>query len=1063
MNKPRAVLVLGSGALQIGQAGEFDYSGSQALKALREEGVRTILLNPNIATVQTSHDLADEVYFLPVEPEFVAHIVEREGVDAILLSFGGQTALNCGLELERSGVLARAGVRVLGTPPASIRATEDRALFNAKLAEIDVKVARSRHAADVDEVVAAAREIGLPVILRAGFSLGGKGAAIARTEEDLIRLAPRALSGGTGVLVEECLSGWKEIEYEIVRDASDNAITVCNMENVDPMGIHTGESIVVAPTQTLDDSDHQLLRDIALRTARHLGIVGECNIQYALCPDTGDYRVIEVNARLSRSSALASKATGYPLAYVAAKIALGYSLPEIPNGVTKVTTAFFEPALDYVVCKIPRWDFAKFEGSIDRIGPEMKSVGEVMAIGRSFCEALQKGIRMLEIGARGLDPDVFRFPDVVKELEQPSSRRIFAVAKAITQGMSLEEIHDRSGIDPFFLGEIADACDVRRRLSEGRAIPARELMRTAKRAGFSDQQIGSLVGTNEETVREHRNELGIHPVLATIDTLAAEYPAQTGYLYFTYGGNVEEVPRATGKGSVLILGSGCYRIGSSVEFDWSCVGTLLACRELGRRAILLNNNPETVSTDYDVCDLLVFDELSVETVLETIRALEPSGVVVAVGGQTANNLVPGLARVGVPIMGTPAASIDTAEDRGKFSALCDRLGIRQPRWLAHMSTADLDATVESVGGYPVIVRPSYVLSGAAMRVAHGPVELREYLDNATRISPEHPVVISKFEEEAREIEVEAVARAGTVTHWAVTEHIEDAGVHSGDATLVLPPQHLYTETVRRARRIVTSLARALEVTGPFNVQLLARDNDVKVIECNLRASRSLPFVSKALGIDFVREATRALLGGNIGQPMRDPIDLDFVAVKVPQFSFRRIDGADPRLRVEMTSTGEVGCFGRSLEEALMKGLLSVGFRYPTRGVLLSLGPYGAKFRFTREARMLLEAGLVLYATAGTADALATEGLSCTRVSKGEATADAPSALGLMRERAIDFVINVAREYDAHGLPDGALIRRLAVDLEIPLVTDLTLARAVVQAVVRCPKSTLATLPWRAYS
>jgi carbamoyl-phosphate synthase large subunit len=1064
--KPRAVLVLGSGALQIGQAGEFDYSGSQALKALREEGVRTILLNPNIATVQTSHELADEVYFLPVEPEFVEQVIAREKVDAILLSFGGQTALNCGLALDGSGALARAGVRVLGTPTHAIRATEDRALFNAKLAEIDVKVARSRHAHSTDEVMSAAREIGLPVILRAGFSLGGKGAAIARTEVELARLAPRALSGGNGVLVEECLSGWKEIEYEIVRDAADNAITVCNMENVDPMGIHTGESIVVAPTQTLDDADHQLLRNIALKTARHLGIVGECNIQYALCPDTGDYRVIEVNARLSRSSALASKATGYPLAYVAAKIALGYELPEIPNGVTKVTTSFFEPALDYIVCKLPRWDFAKFEGSVDRIGPEMKSVGEVMAIGRSFCEALQKGLRMLEIGARGLGPDAFTFADVGRELEEPSSRRMFAVVKALASGMSVAEVHDRTGIDPFFLGEIGDACALRAQIKErsndGAGLPDRALMQAAKRAGFSDLQIGMLAGTTEAAARAARHAHGIHPVLATIDTLAAEYPAQTAYLYFTYGGTEVEIPRERGEGSILILGSGCYRIGSSVEFDWSCVGALRACREVGRRTILLNNNPETVSTDYDVCDLLVFDELSIETVLETMRALGPAGVVVSVGGQTANNLVRGLVTEGIPILGTPPSAIDAAEDRGKFSALCDRLGILQPKWVAHASADDIDQAVVGVGGYPVIVRPSYVLSGAAMRVAHGRSELREYLERAALVSPEHPVVVSKFEEDAREIEIEAVARAGVIEHWAITEHVENAGVHSGDATLVLPPQHLYTETVRRARRIVEALARALEVTGPFNVQMLARENEVKVIECNLRASRSLPFVSKALGIDFVREATRALLGAPSATAPRDPLDLDFVAVKVPQFSFRRIDGADPTLRVEMTSTGEVGCFGRSLEEALIKGMLSVGFRYPQRGVLLSLGPVRAKYRFAREARLLLERGLRLYATAGTADVLAGEGIPCIRVSKGEGTQDGPSALALIRAHEVDFVINVAREYDAHGIPDGALIRRLAVDLEVPLITDLMLARAVVHAIVACPKERLEVLPWRAY-
>lgn len=1059
-HRPRSVLVLGSGALQIGQAGEFDYSGSQALKALREEGVRTVLINPNIATVQTSHDLADEVYFLPVEPDFVEQVLEREKIDAILLSFGGQTALNCGLALDASGALERLGVRVLGTPTSAIRATEDRELFNAKLAEIGVTVARSRHARTSEEILEAARAIGLPVILRAGFSLGGKGAAIARDEEELARVASRALAAGSGVLVEEYLTGWKEIEYEVVRDANDNAITVCNLENVDPMGIHTGESIVVAPTQTLDDRDHQLLRDVALRTIRHLGIVGECNIQYALDPRTGDYRVIEVNARLSRSSALASKATGYPLAYVAAKIALGRALYEIPNGMTKVTTAFFEPALDYVVCKLPRWDFAKFEGATDRIGPEMRSVGEVMAIGRSFAEALQKGIRMLDIGAKGLLSDAFEFADVVKELREPSSRRIFAVAKALASGMSVEEVHEHSGIDPFFLGEIAEICVLTEQLRGAKELgPA--LLREAKQSGFSDAQIAALSGSTEVAVRETRTRLGIHPVLAGIDTLAAEYPAQTAYLYFTYRGQVPDVSKERSEGAILILGSGCYRIGSSVEFDWSCVGALRACRELGRKTILLNNNPETVSTDYDVADLLIFDELSVETVLETMRALGAAGVIVSMGGQTANNLVPGLARAGVPILGTPPAAIDRAENRREFSALCDQLGIAQPRWVSHDSTSDLDDAVRSVGGYPVLVRPSYVLSGAAMRIAHSPTELREYLARATRISPEHPVVISKFVEDAREIEYDGVASGGVVTHWAVSEHVENAGVHSGDATLVLPPQKLYTETVRRVRRIGAALARALEVTGPFNVQLLARDNEVSVIELNLRASRSLPFVSKVLGVDFAREATRAMLGLP-SSPCKDPLDLDFVGVKVPQFSFRRIEGADPTLRVEMRSTGEVGCFGRTADEALVKAMLSVGFRYPRRGVLLSLGPIRDKYQFTSEARLVLERGLTLYATSGTADVLMKEGIACTRVSKGTDTRDGPSALDLMRSGAIDLVVNVAREYDPHGLPDGALIRRLAVDLEIPLVTDLMSARAIVRALLEWPRERLEPLPWRAY-
>lgn len=1060
--KPKTILVLGSGALQIGQAGEFDYSGSQALKALREEGVRTILLNPNIATVQTSRELADEIYFLPVEPDFVEQILVREKCDAILLSFGGQTALNCGLALDASGALSRHGVRVLGTPTSAIRATEDRELFNAKLAEIGVKTARSRHARTVSEAIDAAAEIGLPVILRAGFSLGGKGAAIVTEERELEAIAKRALAAGSGVLVEECLAGWKEVEYEIVRDVDDNAITVCNMENVDPMGIHTGESIVVAPTQTLDDRDHQLLRNVALKTIRHLGIVGECNIQYALCPQTGDYRVIEVNARLSRSSALASKATGYPLAYVAAKLALGYALHEIPNAMTKVTTAFFEPALDYIVCKLPRWDFAKFAGAKDRIGPEMKSVGEVMAVGRSFAEALQKGVRMLDIGATGLDPDAFPFGDLERELREPSSRRIFAVAKALSTGMTVEQVNRQSGIDPFFLGEIAEICALRDRLRATPAMPSASVLRSAKRAGFSDRQIGAACNLEEEAVRSERARLGIRPELAAIDTLAAEYPAQSAYLYFTYSAQSREIPRERGAGSILVLGSGCYRIGSSVEFDWSCVGALRAARALGRRTVLLNNNPETVSTDYDVCDLLVFDELSTETVLEIMHSLSPDGVIVSMGGQMANNLVPALAHAGVPILGTPPKSINSAEDRSVFSALCDQLGVAQPAWVAHSSASTVQEAVRAVGGYPVLVRPSYVLSGAAMRIAHGGGELTEYLDRAASISPKHPVVISKFVEDAREIEFDGVARNGVVTHWAVSEHVENAGVHSGDATLVLPPQRLFTETVRRVRRVGEALARALDVTGPFNVQLLARENEVSVIECNLRASRSLPFVSKILGIDFAREATRAQLGAPVETPLRDPLDLDFVGVKAPQFSFRRMEGADPALRVEMASTGEVGCVGRTFDEALMKAMLSVGFRYPKRAVLLSLGPLRDKYRFEESARHLQELGMKLYATRGTADALAQENIDCVRVSKGEDATEGPSALALLREGAVDLVINVAREYDAHGNPDGALIRRLAVDLEVPLVTDFMAARAIVNAIAKNRRDALEVSPWSTY-
>jgi len=889
--KPKRVLVLGAGALQIGQAGEFDYSGSQALKALKEEGVHTVLINPNIATIQTSEELAGAVYFLPVDPYFVEKVIVEERIDAILLSFGGQTALNCGLALEASGVLERRGVRVLGTPVSTIRATEDRQIFNEKLAEIDVKVARSRATKSPKEALEAAREIGFPIIMRAGFSLGGKGSAIVKNEQEFRDVVDRAFTGVPQVLVEECLSGWKEIEYEVVRDADDNCITVCNMENVDPMGIHTGDSIVVAPSQTLNDHEYQLLRDIAIKTIRHLGIVGECNIQYALDPKSTDYRVIEVNARLSRSSALASKATGYPLAYVAAKIAMGYALPQIPNAITKVTTAFFEPALDYIVCKVPRWDFEKFVGVDRKIGPEMKSVGEVMAIGRSFPEALQKALRMLEIGVQGLDPKAFDFPDVKVELAHPTPRRIFAVARALEMGMTVEEIASLSSMDPFFLREIARVVKLGgdlERISKTGGLKGieRPMLLDAKRAGFSDTTIATCTGATDVEVRELRHKLGVRPHLAQIDTLAAEYPAETNYLYLTYAAGQSDVAPSSLK-KIMVLGSGCYRIGSSVEFDWCCVNAATAARDLGYETILLNCNPETVSTDYDLCDKLVFDEISLETVLEIYEHDKPDGVFVSMGGQTPNNLALKLHRLGVKVLGTAPESVDCAEDRKKFSALCDQLGIDQPRWAEHGAVTDLEKTVESLGGFPVLVRPSYVLSGAAMKVAHGAPELKNYLSAATDISREHPVVMTKFESHAREIEFDAVANKGEIVRWAISEHVENAGVHSGDATLVLPPQGLYLETIRSVRRIGAKLARALNVTGPFNIQLLSRHNEVKVIECNLRASRSFPFVSKVLGTNFIREAARVMLGAPSTPSVIDPLNLDYVAVKAPMFSFRR--------------------------------------------------------------------------------------------------------------------------------------------------------------------------------
>jgi carbamoyl-phosphate synthase large subunit len=1062
-NRPDRVLVLGSGALQIGQAGEFDYSGSQALKALKEEGIYTALVNPNIATIQTSPELADEVYFLPVEPEFVERILTEERIDAVLLSFGGQTALACGLALDSAGVLARLGVRVLGTPTETIRATEDRQLFAEKMHEIGAPIARSRVARTPREALEAAADIGYPVILRAGFSLGGRGSSIVRDEQGMRAAVDRALGGVPQVLVEECLAGWKEVEYEVVRDGSDNCITVCNMENVDPMGIHTGDSVVVAPTQTLDDRDHQMLRDTALRAVRHLGVVGECNIQFALDPRSRDYRVIEVNARLSRSSALASKATGYPLAYVAAKIAVGYDLPQIANAITRATTAFFEPALDYVVCKIPRWDLDKFDGVDRTIGPEMKSVGEVMAIGRSFPEALQKALRMLEIGVDGFDPRAWKADDIQADVRTPSPRRLLAVARALWEGMAIDEVARLTSIDRFFVAEMARIVDFDRRMgrTNGDAL-APDLLLDAKRLGFSDHGIASRTHRTEEVVRARRRELGIRPRLVQIDTLAAEYPAETNYLYLTYAAEAPDISPSPRR-SVLVLGSGCYRIGSSVEFDWCCVSAAGACRDLGYETILLNCNPETVSTDYDVCDRLVFDEISIENVLEICDYEKPEGVVVSMGGQTPNNIALELHEAGVRILGTPPESIDRAEDRRKFSALCDELGIDQPSWSEATALSDLDATVASLGGYPVIVRPSYVLSGAAMRVAHGSAELRGYLAKATAISPEHPVVISKYERHAREMEFDAVAKDGEVVLWAISEHVENAGVHSGDATLVLPPQRAYLETIRRMRRIASSLARALRITGPFNIQMLSRYNDVKVIECNLRASRSFPFVSKTVDANFAAEAARVMLGAGLSsEAARDPLDLDHVAVKVSQFSFRRLPGVDPILGVEMASTGEVACLGETMDEALLEALMSTGFRLPKRGVLLSLGPIGDKYQFTEEALLLRQMGLALYATPGTAEILRAESLPCEVLAKNGEGGSLRKAIDLLREGAIDLVVNVPREYDERGTGDGFQIRRCAVDLEVPLVTDLALARAIVRALAACRGRELPVRSWRGY-
>ena len=1057
--KPKKVLILGSGALKIGEAGEFDYSGSQAIKALKEEGIQTVLINPNIATIQTSEGMADRIYFLPVTARFVEQVIIREQVDSIILGFGGQTALNCGLELEETGVLKRLDVRVIGTQVEAIRNTEDRKLFVEKLNEIDVRTARAVACSSQEEArEAALNTIGLPVILRGAFSLGGKGSAIVSTREELEKVLPVAFSGSPQVLVEESLAGWKEIEYEVVRDGKGNCLTVCNMENIDPMGIHTGESIVVAPSQTLNNHEYHMLRELAIRTVRHLGIVGECNIQYALDPASDEYRVIEVNARLSRSSALASKATGYPLAYIAAKLALGYTLHELTNLITRRTSAFFEPALDYCVIKCPRWDLEKFTGAEVKIGPEMKSVGEVMSIGRSFTEALQKALRMVGLGVNGLEPEAFEFENLEYELQNPSPKRIFAVGKALESGMGVERIHELTGIDRWYLYEIDHMISLGRELKKHEE-PNETLLRRLKKEGYSDLGIAKILGSTETDVRMLRHRWHIRPVLKQIDTLSAEFPAETNYLYLTYHGGETDV-RSSWRKKVMVLGGGPYRIGSSVEFDWCCVNSVQAARELGYETVLVNCNPETVSTDTDTCDKLIFDEITFEAVSEIYDMEQPYGIVVSVGGQISNNLVLPLHQAGMRILGTSATDIDRAEDRHKFSSLLDELGIDQPKWTEMSRIEDLPKTIEELGGTPILVRPSYVLSGAAMTVAHDESHLVNFLNRAAEVSPDHPVVLTKFERNSKEIEIDAVADHGEVILWAISEHVENAGVHSGDATMVLPPQKLYLETVRRIKTIATKLAEKLQITGPFNMQFLAKSNSVKVIELNLRASRSFPFVSKVTGNNYIREATRRMLG------VRDPLvnkalDLDYVGVKAAQFSFSRIKGADPTLGVEMASTGEVGCFGENFHEALLKSQLSTGFRYPRKGVLLSLGPVGDKYRFLEPARILAEMGLKLYATPGTADLMTEEGFDVIKVGKSRQPME-PMGLDIIDRGEVDFVVNISRDYDEEGRPDGYFIRRRAADLNIPLITNMQLAIAIVEAMSLYKEEDLPIRHWGDY-
>jgi carbamoyl-phosphate synthase large subunit len=1058
----KKVIILGSSALKIGEAGEFDYSGSQAIKALKEEGVYTVLVNPNIATIQTSEHLADQVYFLPVTPYFVEQIIQKEKPDGILLGFGGQTALNCGLELDSSGILARYGVKVLGTQVETIRNTEDRDLFVEKLNQIDVSTARSFAVSSIEEAEKRAVDIGFPVMIRIAYALGGLGSGLCNNNDDVRELAQKAFSYTNQILVEEYLLGWKEIEYEIVRDQFDNCLTVCNMENFDPMGIHTGESIVIAPSQTLSNREYHKLREIAIRTVRHLGVVGECNIQYALDPNSEDYRVIEINSRLSRSSALASKATGYPLAHVAAKLALGHSLIEVPNSITKVTKACYEPALDYVVVKIPRWDLKKFKQVSKKIGSSMKSVGEIMAIGRKFEEALQKGLRMLEVGASGLVLNrQFDVEDIQKELAEPTDQRVFAVPAAIKAGMSIDEIHELSYIDKWFLYKIKNIVEIESRLTKvGEQRCPQDLLLDAKQYGFSDEQIGRALGKKEVQIRDLRKAYGLTPFVKQIDTLAAEYPAQTNYLYLTYNGCEDDIPFLD-RNSVMVLGGGAYRIGSSVEFDWCCVNSVMTLKELNFQTIMVNYNPETVSTDYDECDKLYFDELSFETVLDIYEKEKPIGIIGSVGGQIPNNLALRLDKVGVNLLGTSARNIDNAEDRHKFSKLLDDLNIDQPQWEELTSIEEAKQFSKKVG-FPVLIRPSYVLSGAAMSVASTDEELEKFLKKASDISLDHPVVISKFIENAKEIELDAVAQGGELLVYAISEHVENAGVHSGDATLVLPPQRTYLETTRRVKKIGRQLAQKLKINGPFNMQFVAKDNEVKVIELNLRASRSFPFVSKIFKVNFIDVATRVIMGRHVPKIDRSAFDLEYVGVKAPQFSFTRLIGADPTLGVEMASTGEVGCIGDDFDEAFLKSLLSVGYKLPVKSVLLSTGPIESKADFLHSTRILEKMGIKFYATGGTAKFMEANGIDVTKL-HWPLTKIQPNVIDYLESGKIDLVINIPKNYQEEELTNDYIIRRRAVDFAIPMFTNLQLARRFVEAFSRKSLKDMQIKSWAEYN
>ena len=1072
-NNIKKVLLLGSGALKIGEAGEFDYSGSQALKALKEEGIYTVLINPNIATVQTSEGVADQIYFLPVTPYFVEKVIEKERPDGVMLAFGGQTALNCGVALYKDGVFEKYGVKVLGTPVQAIIDTEDREIFVHKLNEINVKTIKSEAVENAIDARRAAAELGYPVIVRAAYALGGLGSGFCDNEEELDVLVEKAFSFSPQVLVEKSLRGWKEVEYEVVRDRFDNCITVCNMENFDPLGIHTGESIVIAPSQTLSNSDYHKLRELAIRIIRHIGIVGECNVQYAYDPESEDYRVIEVNARLSRSSALASKATGYPLAFVAAKLGLGYGLFDLKNSVTKTTSAFFEPALDYVVCKIPRWDLGKFHGVDKELGSSMKSVGEVMAIGRTFEEAIQKGLRMIGQGMHGfVENKELVISDIDKALREPTDKRIFVISKAFRAGYTVDQVHELTKIDKWFLEKLMNIMNTSKELHalyEELRISSlsTELLRKAKVQGFSDFQIARAIGYEGDMedgilyVRNHRKSVGIVPVVKQIDTLAAEYPAQTNYLYLTYSGTANDVHYLGDRKSIVVLGSGAYRIGSSVEFDWCGVQALNTIRKEGYRSVMINYNPETVSTDYDMCDRLYFDELTFERVMDILELENPHGVIVSTGGQIPNNLALRLDAQKVPILGTSAKSIDNAEDREKFSAMLDRIGVDQPRWRELTSMDDINEFVEEVG-FPVLVRPSYVLSGAAMNVCSNQEELERFLQLAANVSKKHPVVVSQFIEHAKEVEMDAVAQNGEIVAYAISEHIEFAGVHSGDATIQFPPQKLYVETVRRIKRISREIARELNISGPFNIQYLARENDIKVIECNLRASRSFPFVSKVLKINLIELATKVMLGLPVEKPNKNLFELDYVGIKASQFSFNRLQKADPVLGVDMASTGEVGCIGSDTSCAVLKAMLSVGYRIPKKNILLSTGTPKQKVEMLSAARLLQQKGYKLFATGGTSKFLTENGVENTQVYWPSETNQQLQALDMLHKKEIDMVVNIPKNLTAGELSNGYKIRRAAIDLNVPLITNARLASAFINAFCTMTLDDLAIKSWAEY-